>query len=62
MLAHPKQQVDAVLATMAADRKTVEKAAAAHASEAPRVLYMCNAPEIKVGADNSYMDFWIRPT
>ena len=47
---------------MAADRKTVEKAAAAHASEAPRVLYMCNAPEIKVGADNCYMDFWIRPT
>ncbi|WP_168699061.1 ABC transporter substrate-binding protein [Gordonia paraffinivorans] len=55
-----KEQADAVLATMAADRKTVEKAAAAHASEAPRVLYMYNAPEIKVGADNSYMDFWIR--
>lgn len=55
-----KEQADAVLATMAADRKTVEKAAAAHASEAPRVLYMYNAPEMKVGADNSYMDFWIR--
>ncbi|TYQ04509.1 UNVERIFIED_ORG: iron complex transport system substrate-binding protein [Gordonia westfalica J30] len=55
-----KSQADAVLATMAADRKVVEKAAAAHASAAPRVLYMYNAPEIKVGADNSYMDFWIR--
>ena len=54
-----KAEADAVLAKMAEDRALVEKSAAAHASTAPKVMYLYNAPEIKVGADNSYMDFWI---
>ena len=55
-----KAEADAVLAKMADDRALVEKTAAAHASTAPRVMYLYNAPEIKVGADNSYMDFWMK--
>ncbi|AVP69136.1 ABC transporter substrate-binding protein [Prescottella equi] len=54
-----KAEADAVLAKMADDRALVEKTATAHAAAAPRALYLYNAPEIKVGADNSYMDFWI---
>lgn len=52
--------MDAVLAKIAGDRAMVEKTAASHASAAPRAMYLYNAPEIKVGADNSYMDFWIK--
>ncbi|GAA4751804.1 ABC transporter substrate-binding protein [Gordonia alkaliphila] len=55
-----KPEADDLLATMAADRAVVEKSARAHAARAPRAMYLYNAPEIKVGADNSYMDFWIR--
>lgn len=51
-----KAEADAVLAKMA----DVEKTAASHASTAPKVMYLYNAPEIKVGADGSYMDFWIK--
>ncbi|MFC0315680.1 ABC transporter substrate-binding protein [Gordonia phosphorivorans] len=55
-----KSEADTLLSTMAADRAVVERSARAHADRAPRAMYLYNAPEIKVAADDSYMDFWIR--
>lgn len=54
-----KTQAQAILATMAKDRQTVESIAAANTTKAPRAMYFYNTPETKVSADNTYMDFWI---